>query len=430
MGKIIVSMRDTATTTKLETAGSKQRKKTFQLDQTASYLLVGGLGGLGRAISAWMVEHGARHLIYLSRSAGLGVEDQAFFRELESQGCGIQLVKGSVSNIDDVRRAVNGADYPLRGILQMSMVLRDQAFPRMSHDEWNAATTPKVQGTSNLHYATMSAGVDLDFFVLFSSMSGVIGQPGQANYAAANTFLEAFVQYRTSLSLPASVIDIGAVEDVGYIAQSEGLLRKMKAAGAYGIREQELLDALMLAMIPPSESKSKSNNPGFGFIARNDFVLGLCSTIPLSNAANRAIWKKDRRMAAYHNSVNTADAASSTASNDSLKSFLATARGDPSILKAPESSALLANEIGKKLFDFLLLPEEDLDTSRSLADVGMDSLIAIEMRSWWKQVFGFDISVLEMLGMGTLDALGAQAAAGLLKLAGGEAEENVSLEQS
>ncbi len=135
-------------------------------------------------------------------------------------------------------------------------------------------------------------------------------------------------------------------------------------------------------------------------------------------------------MAAYHNSVNTADAASSTASNDSLKSFLATARGDPSILKAPESSALLANEIGKKLFDFLLLPEEDLDTSRSLADVGMDSLIAIEMRSWWKQVFGFDISVLEMLGMGTLDALGAQAAAGLLKLAGGEAEENVSLEQS
>lgn len=420
IGKIVVSLRNNATTTELNDAGSKQRK-TVQLDHTASYLLVGGLGGLGRAISTWMVEHGARHMIYLSRSAGSGPEDQAFVRELESQGCGIQMVKGSVSNPEDVRRAVNETQAPLKGILQMSLVLRDQAFPRMTHDEWNAAITPKVQGTWNLHHATMSTGVDLDFFVLFSSLSGVIGQPGQANYAGANSFLDAFVQYRTSLNLPASSIDIGAVEDVGYVARNEGLLKQMKAANVYGIREQELLDALMLAMMPPSVSEFKSRSPQPGFVAPNNFVLGLCSTVPLNSAANRAIWKNDRRMAVYHNSVNTAEVASSKASNETLNTFLVTAKRDSSILKAPESSILLANEIGKKLFDLLLKAVEDLDITRSLADLGMDSLVAIEMRSWWKQVFGFDISVLEMLGTGTLEALGGHAAARLLELAGAQA---------
>jgi aryl carrier-like protein len=423
IGKIVVALRNTDTTTKLDmTESNKNRKKTFQLDQEASYLLIGGLGGLGRAISTWMVEHGARHLIYLSRNAGLGLEDQSFFRELESLGCEIQVVKGSVSSPEDVRQAVNEANKPLKGILQMSLVLRDQAFPRMTYDEWNAATSAKVQGTWNLHHATRAAGANLDFFVLFSSISGVIGQPGQANYASANTFLDAFVQYRTNLNLPASAIDIGAVEDVGYVARNEGLLRKMKTANVYGLREQELLDALMLAMIPRTVSQSKSCSAGYGFMDPNQFVLGLCSTIPLSNPANRSIWKNDRRMAVYHNSVNAANAPS-TASSNVLNSFLATARGDASILKAPESSTILANEIGKKLFDFLLKPEEDLDLTRPLAEIGMDSLIAIEMKSWWKQVFGSDISVLEMLATGTLEALGRHAAASLLKMAEEESGE-------
>ena len=421
IGKIVVSLGKAAG--KLEGAGSK---KTYKFSPKASYLLIGGLGGLGRAISTWMVENGARNIIYLSRSAGSGPDDQSFFRELESQGCDVQLVKGSVSNPDDVNRAVHEAHNPLKGILQMSLVLRDQAFNRMTHEEWNGAIAPKVQGTWNLHNTTTSAGIDLDFFVLFSSLSAVIGQPGQANYAGANTFLDAFAQYRNGLNLAASVIDIGPVEDIGYVARSEGILRKMKASGAYGIREPELLDSLMLSLFPASDSKPNPRTAKHGFVAQSEFVLGLASTIPLSNPANRALWKKDRRMAAYHNSVHTAEASGSTSSNEVLKSFLATAKSDPFILKNPESSILLAKEIGKKLFDFLLKPGEDLDISRSLADMGMDSLVAIEMRSWWKQVFEFDISVLEMLGTGTLEALGGFAAAGLLKAAGAIEEETAS----
>ncbi len=207
---------------------------------------------------------------------------------------------GTVSDEGDVKTAVQRARGHLKGILQMSMVLSDQAFDRMSIDQWNTAVAPKVQGTWNLHNEALSAGSSLDFFVLFSSMSGTIGNPGQANYAAANSFLDSFAQYRTSLGLAASAIDIGAVEDVGYISHDETLLRKMRGLHTYGVREPELLEALGAAMTSLSTDSGTQRSR---FVVRNHFVLGLCSTIPLSSPGNRAVWKKDRRMAVYHNSA-------------------------------------------------------------------------------------------------------------------------------
>jgi NAD(P)-dependent dehydrogenase (short-subunit alcohol dehydrogenase family) len=116
-------------------------------DNTASYLLVGGLGGLGRAIAVWMVEPGARHLVFLSPSAGARPIHNELIHELESMGCSVQLVRGSVSDLEDVKKAVAAAIVmaPLKGVYQMSMVLRDQAFSRMTLDEWNGATWPKIQ---------------------------------------------------------------------------------------------------------------------------------------------------------------------------------------------------------------------------------------------------------------------------------------------
>lgn len=107
----------------------------------------------------------------------------------------------------------------------------------------------KIQGTWNLHNAAVSAGLNLDFFVLFSSLSGIIGQPGQANYASGNTFLDTIVQYRTNLGLIASAIDIGAVADVGYIAENRDLMKKLTNIGFKALKEQEVLDALVVAIV-------------------------------------------------------------------------------------------------------------------------------------------------------------------------------------
>ncbi len=119
IGKIVVTMPENPQ--ELEVTAVQQE---LCLRQEASYLLAGGLGGLGRAISTWMVEHGARKLIYLSRSGGKSDEDQAFFRELESQGCSVQSFIGSVSSLDDVKNVVKKAAAPIAGIMHLSMVLR------------------------------------------------------------------------------------------------------------------------------------------------------------------------------------------------------------------------------------------------------------------------------------------------------------------
>ena len=419
IGRIAVSVRDSPENTKLGTE-IRDRPRELQLRSSASYLLVGGLGGLGRSVSRWMVERGARHLIYLSRSAGVDPDDGQFVEEINSMGCRVQLVHGTVTGLDDVTRAIRGAEKPVKGILQMTMVLRDKNFSNMEWDEWNAATAPKVQRTWNLHNASISEDLQLDSFVLFSSLSGIIGQPGQANYASANPFLDAFVQYRKSLGLTASAIDIGAVGDVGYVSQNQDLIQKMTMAGFKALKEQEVLDALTVAMPTCDLRTNDTRGCRSNFVDQNCFVMGLESTIPLNSPANRAVWRNDRRMAVYHNSFGTLKDAA--AQEVGLKVYIASAKLDTSILKTKEASGYLAKEVGKKLLGLILKPEEELNISLALTDIGMDSLVGIELCNWWKQVFGFNISVLEMLGMGTLEALGEHAVEGLLKAVAAERE--------
>ena len=127
IGKIVVEMPD-------DPAGLPVAKslKAFSLSPDASYLLVGGLGGLGRAVTTWMVENGARNFVFLSRSAGKSNADKAFLQELEVQNCNIAVVAGSVANLDDVKQAVAVCSRPLAGVIQMSMVLRVSELSKVS----------------------------------------------------------------------------------------------------------------------------------------------------------------------------------------------------------------------------------------------------------------------------------------------------------
>ncbi|KAH6858814.1 hypothetical protein BKA58DRAFT_346728, partial [Alternaria rosae] len=393
---------------------------TAVLDSSASYLLVGGLGGLGRSVALWMVQHGARYLTFLSRSAGESNKDRPFVEELRSMGCEAHLVRGSVTKKEDVARAVAESPRTLKGILQMTMVLHDQAWSKMTIDEWNGATAPKVVGTWNLHNETQS--LDLEFFILFSSLSGIVGQPGQANYASANTFLDAFATFRTTNGLTCTSLNIGAVEGVGYFVDDDELLKKMKAIGWRAVQEAELLDVLGTVMRRPSHLASSNARPQQqqlqGSVVADNLVnpyntlIGIAPIIPLSSPDSSAKLRKDVRMSVFRNMrANTSGSASST---DSLRHFLASAKANPEALRKPESVVLLAQGIGRKLMGLVLRGGDDeVDVTMSPAQLGLDSMVAVEMRAWWKQVFGLNLSVLEMVSIGSLEALGKLAAEGL-----------------
>ncbi|KAF9872330.1 polyketide synthase [Colletotrichum karsti] len=410
IGKIVLQMENIPRTT----AKGSLPTLTSKFDSESSYLLVGGLGGLGRHVSNWMVEHGAKHLVYLSRQGSDAEENQSFFRELEAQGCSATAVKGSVVNIADVEHAIATSPRPIRGVINMTMILRDQGFTKMTHEEWTTAVNPKVRGTWNLHKASVAAGLHLDFFLLFSSISGIYGQAGQSNYAGANTFLDAFVQYRHRLGLTAASLVVGAMTDCGYLAEHPLMLEKLMAQGVFGVQIPQLLDSLA-AVISPSKQAHMSTPSSF--VELSQLIFGHRSTTSLSDPSNRVTWKEDRRMGFYHIDDLAKTGTSSSASNSSaLQTFLKLVLTDPAVLSSPDVPAMLARQIATQLFRLLLKPvetEEEIDVNMSLQDAGLDSLVAVEMRSWWKGVFGFDISVLEMLGMGSLLALGERAVKGL-----------------
>ncbi|KAL7760511.1 hypothetical protein ACKLNR_010601 [Fusarium oxysporum f. sp. zingiberi] len=183
--------------------------------------------------------------------------------------------------------------------------------------------------------------------------------------------------------------------------ENQDLLRKMKGTGWRPVDESELVEALNVALMPPSSPQEYGDA----------FLLGVAPTVPLGSAESSTRLSKDVRMAAYHNiGRGQSDA---LPANDGLRAFLSSVKKDPSILNSHESVNTLALEIGKKLASLLLTGDVDLDTSTNTADMGLDSLVAIELRGWWKLTFGFEISTLEMLSMGTLEALGKRTADGL-----------------
>ncbi|KAH0539025.1 putative secondary metabolism biosynthetic enzyme [Glutinoglossum americanum] len=392
----------------------------LSLRPDASYLLPGGLGGLGRAVSVWLAEHGATNLIYLSRSAGRGAGDQAFFKELRGMGCEVKAFAGGVDCVRDVENVISMAAKPIAGVINMSMVLRGRALTQMTHSDWETAISPKVQGTLNLHSALSSHA--LDFFVLFSSLSGMVGRPSQANYASANTFLDAFVQYRHGLGLPASVLVVGAVEDVGFISDKKAILDHFHNIAIHTLRERDLLESLQLAIMRSAPPSPEPSNNTIGFTNTSQLAIGLKSTKPLSDSTNRVTWRRDIRTSMYCN-IETTKYTTDRAVDAGLRQFLTTVAANPRVLDAQSSADLLTREIGTRLSCFMLLSEDELDVTQSLSAIGVDSLVAIEVRNWWRQNLGLEISVLEILNAGSVVQMGKLAAEGLRVKFGGEAEK-------
>jgi len=226
--------------------------------------------------------------------------------------------------------------------------------------------------------------------------------------------MESLCQYRHSLCLPASVLNICPIEGVGYVAENCEARRKLKSQGHWFLDESALLKFLELAIIYSNSTKPEQAVTVWNrsWVNQSHIVMGLRSEIPLDNPSNRATWRRDRRMGLYHNSRGQNNVQMPSGQHE-LRVFLARVADQPDLLNEASTQAYVAAEIGKRIFSFIMRSDEDMDVSLTLADVRLDSLMAIELRRWWKQVFHVEITVLEILNSGTIAGLGAVAVRGL-----------------
>ncbi|KAI9727214.1 MAG: Type I Iterative PKS [Cirrosporium novae-zelandiae] len=360
--------------------------KPLAFSPTATYLMIGCLGGLGRSIALWMASRGARNFVFLARSGTDKPEAATFVQKLQSfgEGMSVEVIRGDVSVPEDVDRAIAIAKSPIRGVIQAAMHLEDALFDDMSLQTFEAVTNPKVKGTLNLHKALLHE--PLDFFVMTSSMLGAIGPSTQTNYAAANAFLDHMARHRYSLGLQATCIALGMVMEVGHVEAHPDVADALRRNGMYPIDEDEFLRMMELAC------QSRDFGPstwGWDDCARSHLVAGLDpGRVSFPKVGGKSQWLEDNRLRGVIGAMdgfNDDVQVSATAASQTSAVLAAGAQraGKEGIKDAVRDLVL------QKFSKLVLVPVEKLaaSLSRPLSEFGMDSMISAELRSWsWREL--------------------------------------------
>lgn len=370
------------------------RAPTPKLRPDASYLLVGGVGGLGRSIAHWMVNHGARNLILLSRNASKQ-NAGTFISQLREAGCRIVAISCDVANEQSLTRALDRCKNeeglpPIRGVIQGAMVLKDSILEQMTIDDWQTAIQPKVAGSWNLHSNFAQRG-SLDFFVMLSSLSCILGLASQANYAAGGSYQDALARWRQASGLPAVSIDIGIVRGVGYVAESRAVSDRVRKPGQMLVLpEPSVLRAIGAAVLHPLEQPQ--------------VLLGLNSGPgPQWDPASESPMGRDARFVPLkYRRPTGAQGAGQQLGDADVKPLSAQLQEAGS---RDEATRLVGDAIASKLGDIFMIPIDDIDLAKSPALHGVDSLVAVELRNMLMLQAAADISIFSIMQSASLGAL-------------------------
>jgi acyl transferase domain-containing protein/acyl carrier protein len=323
----------------------------------ATYLITGGLGGLGLAVARWLAEQGARHLLLIGRRPA-NAAAQRQLDALADLGVAVTVAQADVTNLAQLKAVVQRVDprYPVRGVVHAVGVLDDGALLQQNWSRFASVLAPKAQGAWHLHELSKDGGplAGLDFFVLFSSLASLLGNRGQANYAAANAFLDALAHYRRGQGLPALCINWGAWAEIGMAAE---LVRD----GRHQIAQQ-----------------------GLGFLSPQQGLDALAYLLEQETAQVGVIpleWSKflDRRDAPQPFYATFAqpplDKAVPTTPAFPLRQQLAAASAEQrSLLLMQHLRTAVAQVVG-------LRSPEQIDPRQGLMELGVDSLMAVEVRN-------------------------------------------------
>ena len=377
-------------------------KDSLKLDPHGTYLFVGGLGGLGRSLAMEFVASGARHIAFVSRSGDSKPEAKAVVEELTGHGAQVKVYRSDIADEASFLSAMEQCSHqlpPIKGVIQMAMVLRDVVFEKMTYDEWTVPLLSKVQGTWNIH-KYFGHERPLDFLIFCSSQSGVCGNASQAQYAAGNTYQDALARYRRAQGLKAVSVNLGIMRDVGVLAETGSHALKVWEQ-VLGIGEPAF-HALM---------KSLVNGQLRGRGAHDDEApvqlctgLGTADILAVQRLPKPAYFM-DPRFGPL--AVNGVSSATGGVSGEGAAASLASRLLDTDPTSA---TPIITDALIQKIADILRIPPSEVDANRPMYQYGVDSLVALEVRNWITREMKANMALLEILAAVPMETFAAQIA--------------------
>lgn len=366
----------------------------FQVKSEGSYLITGAFGGYGKVLARWLADCGARHLVLTSRSGASNPEAAEFVAGLQERGVKVRVVPADIGSPGDVKKLfaeIESGEPPLRGLFHLAMVIDDAPLAALTPERMRAVVTPKAQGAWLLHEATRE--MNLDCFVMFSSISSIFGNPAQGNYSAANAFIDALAHHRQALGLPALTVNWGVLGGEGYVARNERIAEFLARQGTDSISPGEAT-ALLESFLRAGSAQTLAIRVDWG--KWRQFFRSM-QEHPLL----------ERIFAAIENQE-------SAASTSDWRSRIDAA--------APaEKQAVICQAVREAVGSVLRVKPNSLRDDQPLTDLGLDSLMGVEIETSLEAAVGIALPPTSLMRARTIGQI-ASIIAGQLGAAAAVAE--------
>ena len=371
VGKVVISLS--------QAPAALQRSDVPRLEGDACYLVTGGFGGFGRELLSWLASCGARHLVVLSRSGASTPEARELVQGLGRRGVRVHDERLDIASEPALAQLMArfGAQLPsLRGVFHAAAILDDDLLKKQTLARYERVAVSKLDAAWALHRATR--GAELDYFVLFSSVTSVLGNHGSGNYVAANAFIDSLAHYRRRLGLPALTVNWGLIANVGMAQAAPTIRRHLEAGGLMALHTRLGLDAL-----------------------GRELTLG--TTQVTLSPLRWERWLKYHHKEGSPRFALVAGRASDEAPRKAGQSDNAFAEAWAAA--PPEERPRLAREaVGARVARIFGTSASKLDPETLLSALGLDSLMALELRSKLEEL-GLTLPVATLLERTTLNSL-------------------------
>lgn len=330
----------------------------FMVAPDKTHLVTGGFGGFGLATARWLAERGARHIVLVGRSGAATIEAKEALVDLAAAGVEVHSAALDVADaaaISGLIGAIGRTMPPLGGVIHAAMVLDDAVIANLDAERLKNVLRPKVAGAEHLDRLTRD--LPLDYFVLFSSATTLIGNPGQGGYVAANGFLEGLARQRRTAGKPALAVAWGGIEDVGLLARNRSLKDALASrAGVKGMTAHDALNLMGEALSRPSADP-------------DDAVLAIAEMN----------WTTARDHLPLLQSPTFAELIREDAAAEANKREKIDVSGLVATRPPEEVRKTIIDVIVEEIAHILRLPQENLSRSKPLSEAGLDSLMAVEL---------------------------------------------------